>query len=128
MSEATEKSESHAAHGDGHHDGHGHIAPMWLLLGVLGALIVLTVLTVAVTAVDLGSQGNFVVAMIVATIKAILVMGFFMHLIWDSKFNVIAFTSSFFFVMLFLSITVLDRKEYAPSIRQFENDAAAAAK
>jgi cytochrome c oxidase subunit IV len=125
----SETSESSAAHGDAHHgEGHGHIAPMPLLIGVLGALIVLTVLTVAVTAVDLGSQGNFVVAMIVATIKAILVMGFFMHLIWDSKFNVIAFTSSFLFVMLFLGMAVLDRSEYRSSIQSFENDAAAAAK
>ena len=43
---------------------------MSLLLGVLGALVILTVLTVAVTAVDLGSQGNFIVAMIIATVFA----------------------------------------------------------
>ena len=40
-----------------------------LLLGVLSALILLTVMTVGVTMVDLGSQWNFVVAMIIATIK-----------------------------------------------------------
>lgn len=111
--------------GHGHGDGHGHVAPMWLLLGVLGALIVLTVLTVGVTAVDLGAQGNLVVAMIIATIKAILVMGFFMHLIWDSRFNLIAFTSSFLFVILFLSMSVLDRSEYRPTVQAFESDAAA---
>jgi cytochrome c oxidase subunit 4 len=98
---------------------------MVLLLGVLGALIVLTILTVAVTSVDLGSQGNLVVAMIIATIKAILVMGFFMHLIWDSRFNLIAFTSSFLFVILFLSMAVLDRAEYQPTVQAFESDAAA---
>lgn len=129
-------------HGDGAHGGHGHgssahgghgddhfahTTPMWLLLGVLGALIVLTVLTVGVTAVDLGSQGNFVVAMIIATIKAALVMAFFMHLVWDSKFNVVAFVSSFLFVLLFLSMSVLDRKEYQPGIDHFENAAKEAA-
>jgi cytochrome c oxidase subunit IV len=117
------------AHGHGGHgDGHGHTAPMALLIGVLGALIVLTVMTVGVTSVDLGSQGNFIVAMIVATVKAILVMGFFMHMFWDSKFNVIAFTSSFLFVMLFLSMAVLDRSEYRPNAQNFENDAVQAAK
>jgi cytochrome c oxidase subunit IV len=122
--------DSHSAHSEtvahghgGHGDGHGHVAPMSLLIGVLGALIILTVLTVGVTAVDLGSQGNLVVAMIVATVKAILVMGFFMHLFWDSKFNVIAFTSSFLFVILFLAMAVLDRGEYRPSVQSFENDA-----
>lgn len=112
-----------AGHGSDH--GHGHVSPMWLLLGVLGALVVLTVLTVAVTAVDLGSQGNLIVAMVIATIKAILVMGFFMHLIWDSRFNLIAFTSSFLFVILFLSMSVLDRNEYRPTVQAFEADAAA---
>jgi cytochrome c oxidase subunit IV len=101
---------------------------MPLLVGVLGALIVLTVMTVGVTAVDLGSQGNFIVAMIVATIKAILVMGFFMHLFWDSKFNVIAFTSSFLFVVLFLGMAVLDRSEYRPTVQEFENATEQAAK
>lgn len=115
-----------ASHGHDEH-GHGedhfaHVLPMWLLLGVLGALIVLTVATVAVTAVDLGSQGNFVVAMVIATIKAVLVMGIFMHMVWDSKFNVVAFTSSFLFVLLFLSMAVLDRFEYRDGIDEWETD------
>ena len=80
------------------------------------------VLTVAVTSVDLGSQGNFIVAMIIATIKAALVMGYFMHLVWDSKFNVFAFLSSFLFVLLFLSMALLDRGEYRPTIDRFEAD------
>jgi cytochrome c oxidase subunit IV len=113
--------------GDGHgHDDHqehlGHTAPMSLLIGVLLALALLTVLTVVVTAVDLGSQGNFVVAMVIATIKAILVMGYFMHMFWDSKFNVVAFTSSFLFVLLFLAMTVLDRAEYQLQMHQYEID------
>lgn len=116
-----------AAHGHAHdshgHDHFAHTTPMWLLLGVLGALIVLTVMTVGVTMVDLGSQGNFVVAMIIATIKAALVMAFFMHLVWDNKFNVVAFVSSFLFVLLFLSMAVLDRKEYQLGIDTFENAA-----
>lgn len=120
-------------HGGSAHGGHGdehfaHTLPMTVLGGVLGALIVLTVLTVAVTSVDLGSQGNFIVAMIIATIKAALVMGYFMHLVWDSKFNVFVFLSSFFFVMLFLSMALLDRQEYQTGIDTFEADQKATAK
>lgn len=113
----------HGGHADAHDDEHfAHTLPMKMLLGVLGALVILTVLTVAVTSIDLGSQGNFIIAMIIATIKAALVMGYFMHLVWDSKFNVFAFLSSFLFVLLFLSMTLLDRGEYQSGIDTFEAD------
>jgi cytochrome c oxidase subunit 4 len=113
----------HGDHAHGGHDEHiGHTAPVSLLVGVLVALGLLTVLTVAVTAVDLGGQGNFVVAMVIATVKAILVMGYFMHLFWDAKFNVVAFASSFLFVLLFLAMTVLDRIEYQDDMEQYEID------
>ncbi|HXS16104.1 MAG TPA: cytochrome C oxidase subunit IV family protein, partial [Polyangiaceae bacterium] len=113
----------HGADDHGHGADHfAHILPMPLLVAVAAALIVLTVLTVGVTAVDLGSQGNFIVAMVIATVKAVLVMGIFMHMVWDSKFNVVAFTSSFLFVLLFLSMAVLDRSEYRTNIDQFETD------
>lgn len=103
-------------------DEHGlsHTTPVKLLLAVFAALTVLTVLTVAVTAVDLGSQGNFIVAMIVATIKAILVMAFFMHMMWDSRFNAMIFLSSFLFVLLFLSLSLADRAEYQRAIDSWE--------
>lgn len=113
-------------HGQGGHEDHdehlGHTAPISILVGVLIALGMLTILTVAVTAVDLGSQGNFVVAMIIATVKAILVMGYFMHMFWDARFNVVAFTSSFLFVLLFLAMTVLDGSEYQQDVKDYQND------
>lgn len=116
----------HDGHGHGGHEDHdehlGHTAPISLLVGVLIALGMLTILTVAVTAIDLGGQGNFVVAMVIATVKAILVMGYFMHMFWDAKFNVVAFTSSFLFVLLFLAMAVLDRAEYQDDLDQFEVD------
>lgn len=121
--------EAAAAHGDDHHHGgahddehFAHPASAKMLIGVFGALIFLTVLTVAVTAVDLGANGNLVVAMIIATIKAALVMGFFMHMIWDNKFNVVAFTSSFLFVILFLAMVLTDRGEYQDAMDTFEAD------
>jgi cytochrome c oxidase subunit 4 len=100
------------AHAGGHDHGLAHTTPVSLLFGILGALLVLTIATVAVTAVDLGSQGNLVVAMVIATIKAALVVTFFMHLLWDKKFNLILFLTSVLFVILFLSMTAADRGEY----------------
>ncbi|HKO47695.1 MAG TPA: cytochrome C oxidase subunit IV family protein, partial [Polyangiaceae bacterium] len=78
------------------HHGHGlaHTMPVWMLVAVLGALMGLTVLTVSVTSFDLGSQGNLVVAMVIATIKAALVITFFMHLLWDKKFHLILFVTA----------------------------------
>jgi cytochrome c oxidase subunit 4 len=104
----------------------GHVVSARLLLGVFAALVVLTVLTVTVTSLDLGSTGNLVVAMAVATLKAALVVAFFMHLLWDKKFNLLVFLSSLLFLVLFLGVTMMDRAEYQPFIDQLE--AATAAK
>jgi cytochrome c oxidase subunit 4 len=58
--------------------------------------------------------------MIIATIKAGLVMAFFMHLVWDRKYNLTVFLSSFLFVLLFLSLALTDRNEYQLDIDDFE--------
>ena len=110
---------SEAAHGDGHDHGLAHTTPVPLLVGILGALLVLTILTVSVTSFDLGQQGNLIVAMVIATVKAALVVTFFMHLLWDKKFHLILFLTSVLFVILFLSMTITDRGEYDKDIEAF---------
>lgn len=110
------------SHGDAHAEhGHGlaHVMPVSLLVGILAALLVLTIFTVTVTHYDLGSEGNLVVALVVATIKAGLVVAFFMHLAWDRRFNLLAFLSAVLFLILFLSLAVTDRSEYQPQVDQF---------
>lgn len=111
------KGEAHAAHGD-HGDDHGlaHTTPVSLLFAILGILLALTIATVAVTSVDLGAQGNLVVAMVIATVKAALVCTFFMHLLWDKKFNTVLFLTSVLFLILFLSMATTDRGEYQPDV------------
>ena len=64
--------------------------PLWLLAAVFAALLVLTCLTVAVAQVDLGNL-NLYLAMAIATLKAALVVLFFMHLFWDRPFNAMMF-------------------------------------
>jgi cytochrome c oxidase subunit 4 len=98
-------------HGDGHDHGLAHTTPISLLFGILAALLVLTIATVAVTSIDLGAQGNLIVAMAIATVKAALVCTFFMHLLWDKKFNLVLFLTSVLFLILFLSMTTADRGE-----------------
>ena len=111
----------HAAHDA--HDAHGlaHTTPVKLLVGILAILMVLTIVTVAVTMVDLGGQGNLVVAMVIATIKAALVVTYFMHLRWDKKFHLILFLTSVLFLILFMSISLTDRSEYEHSIEVFRS-------
>jgi|SRR5688572_950701 cytochrome c oxidase subunit IV len=108
------------AHGHDEHHGLAHTTPVKLLVGVLGALMFLTIVTVAVTSIDLGASGNLIVAMVIATIKAALVVTFFMHLVWDKKLHLILFLISVLFLILFLSMTVTDRGEYQPDIEYFQ--------
>ncbi len=90
-----------------------HVTPLWVYLGVGGALLVLTVVTVAVAKVDFGvlvgvSSLNIIVAMIIASIKAILVALFFMHLIYDAKINMAVFITALLFLGVFIGLTMFD--------------------
>jgi cytochrome c oxidase subunit IV len=86
---------------------HPHIMPLKLYLGVGGALTFLTLVTVAVSQVHLGPF-NLVVALTIATIKAILVGLFFMHLLHDNKLFAVIFLSAFAFLGIFISFTLFD--------------------
>ncbi len=121
MSDTTTNANSHAGpeSGPGHHgDEIAHVTPVRLLLTVWGALMVLTIITVAVTSVDLGSRVNLVVAMAIATVKAGLVVTYFMHLRWDRPFHTLVFLGSLLFVSLFISMTLLDKSEYEADIEE----------
>jgi cytochrome c oxidase subunit 4 len=96
----------HADHGHDPHD-FAHPMPVWILLSVFFALTFLTIVTVAQANFDLGSF-DVAVTMVIATIKATLVMLFFMHLAYDKPFNLIIFLSSFVFVALFIIFTLTD--------------------
>lgn len=76
-------------------------------VGVFLTLLLLTFITVKVTEFDLShlfQSANIVVAMIIATIKATVVALFFMHLNEDKAENVIIFTSSFLFLLIFIGL------------------------
>jgi cytochrome c oxidase subunit 4 len=94
-----------------------HVTPVRLLVGVFAALMVLTAITVGATLVDLGPRMNLVIAMLIATVKAGLVVTYFMHLRWDRPFNTLVFLGSLLFVSLFISMTLLDKSEYEKDIQ-----------
>ncbi len=116
------RAEAERKKAESEHHGFAHVTPLKLLFGVLGILLVLTVATVAVTSIDLGSQWNLVVAMVIATIKAGLVVTFFMHLLWDKRFHLLVFLSSVLFLILFLGLAIADHKEYQHDIDAKEAD------
>lgn len=86
--------------------GKHHIISLGTYRKILMALLVLTVVTVGVakpvTGVDFGLFNTFV-AMLIASIKAYLVLSIFMHLKYDNKVNAGIFvTSVFFLIVMFL--------------------------
>jgi len=103
-----------------HEHGYAHVLPVRLLVAVWALLMVLTLVTVAVTAIDLGRSGNLIIAMGIATVKAVAVGLYFMHLRWDKPFNAMVFVSSLLFVSLFISLALLDKSEYEPDIVEYE--------
>lgn len=104
----------------GDHHGLAHVLPVKLLFAVWGALMCLTILTTEAARIDFGGQGNLVVAMIIATTKASLVLVFFMHLRWDRRFHAMAFLTGLLFVILFIGLALTDRSEYEPFVRAYE--------
>lgn len=79
-----------------------HIIPFNVYIKVLSALLVLTMITVAVAQVNFGTL-NVIIAMGIATIKAALVLLYFMHLKYDDKiYPVIFLTGVFCLVVIFL--------------------------
>jgi len=107
------------------HDDHGfaHVMPAWMLLAVFFALIILTVLTVVVAGNPLIPPGfDLPVAMAIATLKASLVVLFFMHMIHDKGLNAMLFMFSLVFVALFLGFALSDTEQYQHRINAHSLD------
>ncbi|QDU53986.1 cytochrome C oxidase subunit IV family protein [Aeoliella mucimassa] len=96
-------------------DNHHHyITPLPVLLGTFLALVALTILTVfqaTQTMVDFG-QYEVGLTLLIATAKALLVGLIFMQLAHDKPINGMVLMTALVFVGLFLSITLMDTKEY----------------
>jgi cytochrome c oxidase subunit 4 len=95
--------------------GVGHVVPVWLLAVVLITLLILTVITVAATLVNFGRLSIWI-AMLIATVKASLVVLYFMHLRYDSPFNAVVFIASLLFVALFVGFAAIDTHQYQPVV------------
>lgn len=102
---ATLTAPSHAhAHEEGHH---GPKSPVRIYALTLGALLILTCITVAVAQFDLG-EANVFAAIGVATLKALLVALFFMHLLHDKPMNSVILCTALVMLGILLSFSFMD--------------------
>ena len=90
---------------------YAHEQTLFLLLA---ALLVATVMgAIADRVMGSASFGTFgnsaLIAMAIASVKASLVIAFFMHLKWDTAINKIVFLSSFLFLSLLFIFTLADQ-------------------
>ena len=108
------------------HSGGGtvahHVLPLKLYFGIFAILLFLTVVTVAVSVLALPEPWAIIVAMLVASVKALLVALFFMHLKYDDRFYWVITAVSVLFLFLFFSITLADLSTRGYVIEEQEND------
>lgn len=88
------------------HEEH-HVVPFGVLRNVAVGLLILTALTVGASRLHLGVL-EAPVAFLIAFIKAMLVMAFFMGLKYDTKLNRIIFATGFFFLAVLFFFSALD--------------------
>ncbi len=90
-----------------------HIVPTKLYIRVFAALLVLTAITVAVSFYDLGGgrlhYANAIVALTIAVLKASLVVLFFMHVRYSSRFTWVLAVAGFFWLAILIGFTMADR-------------------
>jgi cytochrome c oxidase subunit IV len=85
----------------------GHVAPKTMYYGVFLALIVGTGLTVLAAFFDMGVMNN-VVMLTIASIKALLVILFFMHVRWGTRLTWVVVASGFFWLLILFGLTMTD--------------------
>jgi len=84
-----------------------HGDPLYTYLGVFATLIVCTAITVGVAFLDLGVLNN-VVALGIATLKASLVVLYFMHVRGSSSLTKVTIASGILFFTILIAFTLSD--------------------
>ena len=85
-----------------------HIISAKLYVGIWITLMILTVVTAGVSFIDLGPF-NTVVALVIASTKALLVVLFFMHVKYTSeKMTKVVIVSAIFWLLILLALSLAD--------------------
>ncbi|MEA2338547.1 MAG: cytochrome c oxidase subunit [Thermoanaerobaculia bacterium] len=89
------------------HAPHIHVTPMWIYIAVFLALAAGTLLTWWVSTIDLGWM-NTPIALLIATIKAVLVILFFMHVIHSTRLTWVVVIASYLWLGVLFVLTFAD--------------------
>lgn len=84
-----------------------HVVSFQTYIMVAAALFILTGVTVGVSFIHLGGF-NAIVAVCIASVKALLVAFIFMHLWYDKRIYLVIFAAAIVFLGIFLSFTMFD--------------------
>jgi cytochrome c oxidase subunit 4 len=101
---------SNNTHDDEHGEGLGHVLPFSVYRNVLIALLVLTFVTVWVAkdpTFDFG-HWNIAIAMAIASVKALIVALFFMHLKFEDRITWLYAALPLFLLVLMMGLIFLD--------------------
>src|SRR5579862_6095791 len=98
-----------------------HIVSAKTNIAVWLTLLVLTGVTSGVAFIDLGPF-NTVVALVIAVVKMLLVILFFMHVRYSSNLTKIVVLAGFFWLVILLSLTLSDflTRGWTPSFTGWE--------
>jgi cytochrome c oxidase subunit IV len=94
------------SHAPAHPHEHQH-PTLGVLFIVFAALMVLLVVTVAVAQIELGRL-NFLVAVLIASVKAVLIALYFMHLKYSLRLMWAFAAASLLWLMLLIGLTMTD--------------------
>jgi cytochrome c oxidase subunit 4 len=89
------------------HAPHVHVTPMWIYIAVFLSLAAGTLLTWWISTIDLGAM-NTPIALLIATIKAVLVILFFMHVIHSTRLTWVVIIASFLWLGVLFVLTFAD--------------------
>ncbi|SRR6266496_6163085 len=89
------------------HEVPHHITPVWVYLLVFAVLAAGTILTYLASLVNLG-WANTPIALVIATIKAVLVILFFMHVIHSTRLTWVVIIASFVWLGVLFVLTFAD--------------------
>ena len=85
-----------------------HVISVRLYAAIFAALLLLTLSTTGMAFVDLGGDLNAVVAVVIAIVKALLVILFFMHVRYSSRLTWVFVGAGFFWLLILLTLTMTD--------------------
>ena len=84
-----------------------HVVPVGVYLAVFVALMLLTAVTTAAAFHDLGPLNN-IVALGIATLKAALVVLFFMHVRYGTRLTPLVITAGLFWLLILIALSLTD--------------------